>query len=93
MGDLSGAEFNEARSNYQKMMAEDAIVEIAGKTGASKKWGATLKAAEDYTADDPTPEQNAAMENLQGEFGQFTSLVVDTWKAPANIVKRSKNTV
>jgi hypothetical protein len=92
MPDISPEAHKEALINYQRMMAEDVIVEIAGKTGTSKRWGEQLKAVEGYNAEDPTPEQNVAMEALHGQFGKFTKLVIETWNAPANVTKRLRST-
>lgn len=74
----------------QARASEDAIVEIAGGTGESKKWGKYLDIATSFDPENATDEQKKAVERLNQEFGKFTSLVIETWNAPGNVAKRAK---
>lgn len=88
---LSTEEFNKAQTKYQSIMAEDAIVEINGKTGDVKKYHDQLVALDEAIQVLDKDKMDQANQALKNVFGKFTSLVVESWRDASSIrEKQSK---
>lgn len=70
--------------------SEDAIVEIAGKTGDTKRYHDQLVALDQATAEHDESKITEANQVLENVFGKFTSLVVESWRGAASIREKSK---
>lgn len=85
-------ETNPAKKQQQFQAAEDAIVEIMGRTGDTTQYHDVLATLDGYTPDhdaEMTPEEDkrirTAFENLYTTFGEFSPIVRQFWQGAASV--------
>lgn len=71
--------------------SEDAIVEIAGKTGDTKRYHDQLVALDQATVSQDETKVSEATQALINVFGKFTPLVVESWRGATSIRENKSN--